>query len=120
MRSGYGIPAIRIAILSFKSKMHTIGIDVLEGVQQAIKEAEQNWRALVIWQTEPPFSAGANLQKATEKPKADAHQSNAPPAAPPCATEAADSLSVIPEEIHANRPKRPCYMWRVSWIWPTC
>jgi 3-hydroxyacyl-CoA dehydrogenase len=49
--------------------MHTIGIDVLQGVQQAIKEAEQNWRALVIWQTEPPFSAGANLQKATERPK---------------------------------------------------
>lgn len=72
----------KIAILSFKSKMHTIGIDVLEGVQQAIKEAEQNWRALVIWQTEPPFSAGANLQKATEKPKADAQQSGVP-AAPP-------------------------------------
>ncbi len=72
----------RIAILSFKSKMHTIGVDVLEGVQQAIKEAEQNWRALVIWQTEPPFSAGANLQKATERPKPDAQHSNAPSAPP--------------------------------------
>ncbi|WP_370690460.1 3-hydroxyacyl-CoA dehydrogenase/enoyl-CoA hydratase family protein [Nitrosomonas sp.] len=70
----------RIAILSFKSKMHTIGVDVLEGVQQAIKEAEQNWRALVIWQTEPPFSAGANLQKATERPKPDATHGSAPPA----------------------------------------
>ncbi|TFH09113.1 MAG: 3-hydroxyacyl-CoA dehydrogenase/enoyl-CoA hydratase family protein [Nitrosomonadales bacterium] len=55
-----------IAIVSFKSKMHTIGSDVLDGMQQAIEEAEQNWRALIIWQTEPPFSAGANLQKATE------------------------------------------------------
>jgi 3-hydroxyacyl-CoA dehydrogenase len=72
----------KIAILSFKSKMHTIGIDVLEGVQQAIREAEQNWRALVIWQTEPPFSAGANLQKATEKPKPDAKPSSVPPAPP--------------------------------------
>jgi len=72
----------QIAILSFKSKMHTIGIDVLQGVQQAIKEAEQNWRALVIWQTEPPFSAGANLQKATERPKPDAQHSNAPSAPP--------------------------------------
>ena len=72
----------QIAILSFKSKMHTIGIDVLQGVQQAIKEAEQNWRALVIWQTEPPFSAGANLQKATERPKPDAQHGNVP-AAPP-------------------------------------
>lgn len=58
-----------IAIVSFKSKMHTIGTDVLDGMQQAIEEAEQNWRALVIWQTEPPFSAGANLQKATERLK---------------------------------------------------
>jgi 3-hydroxyacyl-CoA dehydrogenase len=58
-----------VAILSFKSKMHTIGSDVLDGVQQALDEAERNWRALVIWQTEPPFSAGANLQKATERLK---------------------------------------------------
>ena len=71
-----------VAILSFKSKMHTIGIDVLEGVQHALKEAEQHWRALVIWQTEPPFSAGANLQKATEKPKPEAQPDNAPPAPP--------------------------------------
>ncbi len=63
-----------IAIVSFKSKMHTIGSDVLDGMQQAIDEAERNWRALVIWQTEPPFSAGANLQKATERLK-----SNGPP-----------------------------------------
>lgn len=65
-----------IAIVSFKSKMHIIGSDVLDGVQQAIDEAECNWRALVLWQTEPPFSAGANLQKATERLK-----SNEPPSA---------------------------------------
>ena len=66
-----GINDDGIAILSFKSKMHTIGSDVLDGVQQAIEEAERNWRALVIWQTEPPFSAGANLQKATERLKSE-------------------------------------------------
>ncbi len=60
-----------IAIVSFKSKMNTIDIEVLDGLQQAIEEAEHHWSALVIWQTEPPFSAGANLQKATEKPKND-------------------------------------------------
>ena len=60
-----------IAIVSFKSKMNTIDIEVLDGLQQAIEEAEHHWSALVIWQTEPPFSAGANLQKATEKPKSD-------------------------------------------------
>ncbi len=52
MRCGCGIRATggngsaddRIAILSFKSKMHAIGSDVLDGVQQAIDEAERNWR----------------------------------------------------------------------------
>ena len=69
----------RIAILSFKSKMHTVGMDVLQGIQQAITEAEQDWQALVIWQTEPPFSAGANLQQATERPKGHAQPGDAPP-----------------------------------------
>ena len=52
-----------IAIVSFKSRMHAIGDDVLEGVQQAIMVAEQNYMGLVVWQTEPPFSIGANLKK---------------------------------------------------------
>ncbi|MGQ0525923.1 MAG: 3-hydroxyacyl-CoA dehydrogenase/enoyl-CoA hydratase family protein [Betaproteobacteria bacterium] len=52
-----------IAIVSFKSRMHTIGDDVLEGVLQAIDEAEHRYMGLVIWQTEPPFSVGANLKK---------------------------------------------------------
>ena len=52
-----------IAIVSFKSRMHAIGDDVLDGVLRAIDEAERNYKALVIWQTEPPFSVGANLKK---------------------------------------------------------
>jgi 3-hydroxyacyl-CoA dehydrogenase len=52
-----------IAIVSFKSRMHAIGDDVLEGVQRALEEAEKNCMGLVIWQTEPPFSVGANLKK---------------------------------------------------------
>jgi 3-hydroxyacyl-CoA dehydrogenase len=52
-----------IAILSFKSRMHTIGDEVLDGVLQAIETAERGYQGLVIWQTEPPFSAGANLRK---------------------------------------------------------
>ena len=55
-----------VAIVSFKSKMHAIGSDVLEGLNKAIDEAETNYKALVIWQTEPPFAAGANLVKALE------------------------------------------------------
>jgi 3-hydroxyacyl-CoA dehydrogenase len=52
-----------IAIVSFKSRMHAIGDDVLDGVQQAIETAEKNYMGLVVWQTEPPFSVGANLKK---------------------------------------------------------
>ena len=54
-----------IAIVSFTSRMHAIGGEVLEGVLRALEEAERNYAALVIWQTEPPFSIGANLKKTT-------------------------------------------------------
>ena len=50
-----------IAVLSFKSKMHAVGEDVLDGIAQAIETAENDFKGLVIWQTEPPFSVGANL-----------------------------------------------------------
>ncbi|RFC35880.1 MAG: 3-hydroxyacyl-CoA dehydrogenase [Candidatus Nitrotoga sp. SPKER] len=50
-----------IAILSFKTKMHIISSELLDGILRALDEAEENWLALIIWQTEPPFSAGANL-----------------------------------------------------------
>ncbi len=53
-----------IAIVSFKSKMNTIGRGVLEGVNRAIDEAEKGFSALVIWQTREPFSAGADLTNA--------------------------------------------------------
>ena len=53
-----------IAILSFKSKMNTIGASVLAGVNRAIDEAEKGYKALVIWQTSEPFSAGADLKDA--------------------------------------------------------
>ena len=55
-----------IAILSFRSKMHTLGNEVLDGILRAIDEAEQHFSALVIWQTEPPFSVGANLVQAMQ------------------------------------------------------
>jgi 3-hydroxyacyl-CoA dehydrogenase len=50
-----------IAIVSFKSKMHTIGNGLLDGMLTAIDEAEKNYSALILWQTDPPFSYGANL-----------------------------------------------------------
>ncbi|MBI1397636.1 MAG: 3-hydroxyacyl-CoA dehydrogenase [Betaproteobacteria bacterium] len=50
-----------IGVLSFKSKMHAIGEDVLDGVAEAVDEAERSLAGLVLWQTEAPFSVGANL-----------------------------------------------------------
>jgi len=50
-----------IAILSFKTKMHAISNEVLDGILQAVDEAEAHFRALVLWQVEAPFSAGAHL-----------------------------------------------------------
>ena len=50
-----------IAILSFKTKMHTISNEVLDGILRAISEAEAHCSALILWQTEAPFSVGANL-----------------------------------------------------------
>ncbi len=50
-----------IGVLSFKSKMHAIGQEVLDGVIKSVAYAENNLKGLVVWQTEQPFSAGANL-----------------------------------------------------------
>jgi len=57
-----------IGIVSFKTKMHTIGEDVLDGLMQAIETAERGFKGLVIWQTEPPFSVGANLSGPSTRP----------------------------------------------------
>jgi 3-hydroxyacyl-CoA dehydrogenase len=50
-----------IGVLSFKSKMNTIGDGVLAGVQKALEIAERQFQGLVLWQTKEPFSAGADL-----------------------------------------------------------
>ncbi|PWF24194.1 3-hydroxyacyl-CoA dehydrogenase/enoyl-CoA hydratase family protein [Corticimicrobacter populi] len=54
-----------VAILSFKSKMHTIGDEVLEGVLHAVAQAERDSDALVLWH-EAPFAVGANLKQVSE------------------------------------------------------
>ncbi len=64
-----------IAILSFKTKLHTVNNAVLDGVLRAVDEAEANFDALIIWQTEAPFSAGANLlqlMQGVQEPAEDA------------------------------------------------
>ena len=55
-----------IAIVSIKSKMHSLGTEVLLGLNRAMDEAEANHDALVIWH-EAPFAVGANLKAGLEK-----------------------------------------------------
>jgi len=50
-----------IAIASFKTKLHTVNDKVLDGLQHAIGIAERDFRGMVIWQPNEPFSAGADL-----------------------------------------------------------
>ncbi|QDD62893.1 3-hydroxyacyl-CoA dehydrogenase/enoyl-CoA hydratase family protein [Herbaspirillum seropedicae] len=55
-----------VLILSFKTKMHVIGQGVIDGMNKAVTEAEQNFKGLVIWHPDAAeggaFSAGADLQ----------------------------------------------------------
>jgi 3-hydroxyacyl-CoA dehydrogenase len=52
-----------VAVLSLRTRMHTIDGDVLEGIERALEvAAQQQARAVVLWQPEPPFSVGANLK----------------------------------------------------------
>lgn len=61
------LPAVdaSIGIISFKSKMHAIGDEVLDGVQAALQQAAGSLDGLVIWH-EAPFAVGANLKQISE------------------------------------------------------
>jgi 3-hydroxyacyl-CoA dehydrogenase len=50
-----------VAVASFKTKLHTVNDQVMDGLQQAIAIAERDFRGMVIWQPKDPFSAGADL-----------------------------------------------------------
>ena len=53
-----------IAVVSFRTKMHTVSDQVLDGLQEAVAIAERDFQGLVIWQPKEPFSAGADLASA--------------------------------------------------------
>jgi 3-hydroxyacyl-CoA dehydrogenase len=55
----------RIGILSFTSKMHAVGTEVVDGILEAVGRAERDLDGLVIWHT-APFAVGANLQQFVE------------------------------------------------------
>lgn len=61
------LPAVdsKIGIISFKSKMHTIGDEVLDGLIAAIRQAETTLDGVVVWH-EAPFAVGANLAQVSE------------------------------------------------------
>jgi 3-hydroxyacyl-CoA dehydrogenase len=61
-----------VAILSFKTKAHTVSEGVLDGILRAVDEAERSCAGLVIWQPREPFSLGANL--AEMRPAIEASQ----------------------------------------------
>ncbi len=50
-----------VAVASFKTKLHTVNDQVLDGLQEAVGRAERDFKAMVIWQPKEPFSAGADL-----------------------------------------------------------
>ncbi|MEA3413464.1 MAG: 3-hydroxyacyl-CoA dehydrogenase/enoyl-CoA hydratase family protein [Pseudomonadota bacterium] len=53
----------KLAVLEFRTRMHTIDAAVLSGVLRAVEIAEDGFSALVLLQPEAPFSAGANLKQ---------------------------------------------------------
>jgi 3-hydroxyacyl-CoA dehydrogenase len=61
-----------VLIVSFRSKMNTLGSGVLDGLMQAIEVAEREYAGVVVWQPTSltlgtpggAFSAGANLEEA--------------------------------------------------------
>ena len=50
-----------IAVVGFKTKLNTVNNHVLDGLQEAIRIAEKQFKGLVIWQASEPYSAGADL-----------------------------------------------------------
>jgi 3-hydroxyacyl-CoA dehydrogenase len=55
-------PDDEVLIASIKTKMHALGMEVCEGLQQAVELAEKDYRGIVVWSGDEPFSAGADLQ----------------------------------------------------------
>ncbi len=51
-----------IAILSIKTRNHTLGREVVDGLREALARAEAGFAGAVLWH-EAPFSYGANLKE---------------------------------------------------------
>ncbi|QIL70210.1 3-hydroxyacyl-CoA dehydrogenase [Diaphorobacter sp. HDW4B] len=51
-----------VLIASIKNKMHAISPEVMEGLMEAVDVAESDFKAMVIWSGDAPFSVGADLE----------------------------------------------------------
>jgi 3-hydroxyacyl-CoA dehydrogenase len=51
-----------VLIASIQTKMHVLSPEVCEGLVAAVELAEAQYKGLVIWSGQEPFSAGADLQ----------------------------------------------------------
>lgn len=50
-----------VLVISFKTKLNTVGPQVLSGIRHALEMAGESFKAAVLWQWDEPFSAGADL-----------------------------------------------------------
>ncbi len=50
-----------VAAINFKTKMNTLSFDLLQTFDKALDVVEKDYDALVVWQPQGPFCAGANL-----------------------------------------------------------
>ncbi len=51
-----------VLVASIKTKVHAIGPGVIEGLLKGVALAETDYKGLVIWSADDPFSYGADLQ----------------------------------------------------------
>ncbi|WP_313301530.1 3-hydroxyacyl-CoA dehydrogenase NAD-binding domain-containing protein [Diaphorobacter sp.] len=51
-----------VLIASIKNKMHAISPEVMEGLMEAVDVAESDFKAMVVWSGDAPFSVGADLE----------------------------------------------------------
>jgi 3-hydroxyacyl-CoA dehydrogenase len=57
---GHGVDDV--LVLSIRTKVHAIGPGVIEGLLKGLDMAERDYKGLVIWSPDEPFSYGADLQ----------------------------------------------------------
>ena len=51
-----------VLVMSIKTKVHAIGPGVIEGLLKGLELAERQYKGLVVWSPDEPFSYGADVQ----------------------------------------------------------